>query len=131
MVAQACVPMGRKKYDLPSEVFVPILRRYVNEYQEAIGAKAGLKESTSIGFGQASDLEGFARMGKRFHFASASQVLAEEAGVSLSVIYYHLQGKRQWISFEMVDRLLCAMGLTHLWFVEPLSDHYESIALAA
>lgn len=125
--------MARAKGTIPSSVMTPIIRRYIDEYQSGIGASAGLKETWSQGFGESQEegRVGYQKMGDRFYYASAVSVLAEEAGVSVSVIYYHLQGKRQWISLNIADKLLCAMGWTHLWFCEPLSDYYTSTELAA
>ena len=65
---------------------------------------------------------------------SPLRILADESGVKLDTLYTYHSGKNsgrelKWISFDTADTLLCAMGLEHLWFVEPLSEYYEKVEL--
>lgn len=56
----------------------------------------------------------------------ASAVLAERAGVADSLVSSLAQGtyRNKNIHFGIADRLLCAMYLPHLWWSDPLKEHY-------
>jgi hypothetical protein len=63
----------------------------------------------------------------------ASYVLSEKTGaiypfepVSDSLVSSLAQGtyRNKNIHFNIADRLLCAMQLSHLWWIEPLREHY-------
>lgn len=52
--------------------------------------------------------------------------LVGRAGIDRSTLEKKLRhpDKFQWISFEVADRLLCAMNQSHKWLEPPLSDYY-------
>lgn len=119
---------GREKKMIPAGPFVVILRRYVDEYQALIGESAGKLETRAYDFfGQCVGKGGW-NINDALTFVGAPQVLAEEAGVAESTVSKLLRGKRKWVSFDIADKLLTAMGRTDCWFVE-LAPYYQEVEI--
>lgn len=57
--------------------------------------------------------------------------LAEKAGVKSDTLSWRiLNGRMKTLSFDTADRLLCAMGLFHLWWEWPLIVFYYAVDLS-
>lgn len=52
------------------------------------------------------------------------KVLTERSGISKKVIMKMLDDDDFCISFDIADKLLTAMDMTHHWFDDPLSEYY-------
>lgn len=110
---------------IPSrDVFGPILRRYLEEYQGLVGAESTAWDNAPS---KVQRFDGVWKPEGTMKFANAIGVLAEETGLERSTIEKHANGKRQWIHIDVADKLLCKMGWVHLWHEEPLRDHYFSV----
>lgn len=58
------------------------------------------------------------------------QTLALRARVHHDTLWTVIQGLHKRVDFDISDRLLCAMGLVHLWWREPLREVYYSVDLS-
>ena len=53
--------------------------------------------------------------------------LARKVGIEEDTLWRHMDGQRQFISFNTADRILCALGVPMLWHADPLKDVYQNI----
>lgn len=103
---------------IPAAPIIRIVQRYVKEYQAAIGAGPGEKDSVTTGTTAFYNDPYEGLHVDDFFFASAKEVLADEAGIRVDTVRKYVRGETRWIRFEIADALLAAMGLTHLWHAD-------------
>lgn len=90
---------------IPTEPLLPVLRRYLDEYETEAMVPGAQEYSSTL-------------------------ILAERAGMEYDVLWHTLAGRAKTIDFDVADRLMCAMGLVHLWWREPLKTIYENVDLS-
>lgn len=55
--------------------------------------------------------------------------LEQESGVPHRTIFKYLYQDAQFIHFNNADKLLCALGVPHYWWMEPLATYYWNTPL--
>jgi hypothetical protein len=113
------VPVGEQ---VPSGALVPFLRDYLLRY-DTYGDEGGFEyewDENDVAMAKRADT---------IQVLSPVTILAGEAGISSSTLQKYLNDERQFISFDIADRLLTAMGRPDLWQVEPLRGVYEALDL--
>jgi hypothetical protein len=91
---------------VPAEIVVPIIKRYLDQYE--------------------TDSWRFRRWGSSGNIGKLSPacILAREAGIYPDTVTKYLKGRTKYINFYIVDRMLCAMGQTERWYEWPLLPFY-------
>lgn len=71
--------------------------------------------------------------GRRSNLSRPSLALAERAGVDESYVWKLIKGTQPFdVSFDLVDRMFCAMGRPGLWQQDPeLNKLYERVVAEA
>jgi hypothetical protein len=98
---------------VPAEIVIPIIQRYLDSY-----------ETNGDGNGGWNGPSGVTKL-------SANTFLAESAGMRADSFAKIMKGRTQYLSFYVVDRLLCAMDQPMKWHEEPLLSFYLEADLSA
>ncbi len=123
------MPASTKAKCIPSKLIVPIIRRYLELYQDAIGAEAGSMDNDGAMDYRYEETGSERGDWNKFRFAGAVKVLAAEVGCHYDTLYKHLEGKRTWMEFDLADKLLCKMDRVFDWYEPSLSDYYWTVKL--
>ena len=109
--------MSFKETRVPVELILPYLREYLDKYETNDVYRETSKAGVQMNGGNTA--------------LSPARILAEESGLHFDTL------RRLWhgckarpiatLSFTDADALLCAMGRSDLWLVEPLYSVYMSI----
>lgn len=95
---------------IPGPIARPIIQKYLSEYEVCGDEHSGIPVSDP-----------------RFQRSpSPLKILAEESGVKRDTLEKFLKGRNDSIDLYALDRVLCAMGKTFLWYQEPLVSLYVS-----
>jgi hypothetical protein len=96
---------------IPGEVARPIIQEYLDNY------KTYGYDNYPVGSPEYMAAPG------------ALMLLAERSGVKQSTLYKFMAGINQSLDFDVLDRIICAMGRPSLWLEEPLVSFYYSADL--